>query len=85
MPQLNVAISHGTSFASSWKQFYERAVLELDLNQLPRRIADARHAIFDRAEEILTKPSGGENHELHDALRALRLLEEVAGRERSAA
>ena len=85
MPQLNAAISHGTSFPSSWKPFYERAVLELDLNQLPRRIADARHAIFDRAEEILTKPSGGENHELHDALRALRLLEEVAGRERSAA
>jgi hypothetical protein len=85
MPRLNTAISHGTSFAWSWKQFYERAILELDTNQLPGRIADARHAIFDRAEEILTKPSGGENHELHDALRALRLLEEVAVRERSAA
>jgi hypothetical protein len=85
MRQLNAAISHGTSFASSWKQFYERAVLELDRNQSRERIADARHAIFDRAEEILTKPSGGENHELHDALRALRLLEEVAVRARSAA
>ena len=85
MPQLNAAISHGRSFASSWKRFYQRAVLELDGNQLPGRIADARHAIFDRAEEILTKPSGGENHELHDALRALRLLEEGAVRERSAA
>ena len=85
MPPLNVAISHGTSFASSWKQFYERAILELDRKQLPGRIADARHAIFDRAEEILTKSSGGENHELHHALRALRLLEEVAVRERSAA
>jgi hypothetical protein len=52
---------------------------------MPGRIADARHAIFDRAEEILTKPSGGENHELHDALRTLRLLEEGAVRERSAA
>jgi hypothetical protein len=85
MPRPNPAISHVTSFASSWKQFYERAILELDSNQVPRRIADARHAIFDRAEEILTKPSGGENHELHHALRSLRLLEEVAVRERSAA
>jgi len=85
MPQLNAAISPGASFTSSWKQFYERAILELDSNQLPGRVADARHAIFDRAEEIVTKPSGGENHELHDALRALRLLEEVAVRERSAA
>ena len=68
MRQLNAAISHGTSFASSWKQFYERAILELDSSQLPRRIADAHRAIFERAEEILTKPSGGENHELHDAL-----------------
>jgi hypothetical protein len=85
MPQPNLTISHGPSFASSWKQFYERAMIELDSSQLPGRIADARHAIFDRAEEILTKPSGGENHELHDALRALRLLEEVAVRERSAA
>jgi hypothetical protein len=55
MPRLNTAISHGTSFASLWKQFYERAIVELDSNQLPGRIADARHAIFDRAEEILTK------------------------------
>ena len=85
MPQLNPAISHGSSFASSWKQFYEHAIRERDGKRLPGRIADARHAIFDRAEEILTKPSGGENHELHDALRALRLLEEVAGRERPAA
>jgi hypothetical protein len=85
MPQLNAAISHGPSFASSWKQSYERAILELDSHQLPGRIADARHAIFDRAEEIFIKPPGGENHELHDALRALRLLEDVAVRERSAA
>jgi hypothetical protein len=85
MPRLNTAISQGASFASSWKQFYERAIAELDRNQLPGCIADARHAIFDRAEQILTKPSSGENHELHDALRALRLLEEGAVRERSAA
>ena len=85
MPRLNPGISHVTSFASSWKQFYERAILELDSNQVPRRIADARHAIFDRAEEILTKPAGGENHQLHDALRALRLLEDGAVRERAAA
>jgi hypothetical protein len=85
MPQLNAAISHGGSFVSSGRQVYERAILELDGKRLPGRIAAARHAIFDRAEEILTKPSGGENHELHDALRALRLLEEAAVRERSAA
>jgi hypothetical protein len=85
MPQLNAAVSPGTSFGSSWKQFYERAILEFDSNELPGRIADARHAIFDRAEEILTKPAGGENHQLHDALRALRLLEDGAVRETAAA
>ena len=85
MPQLNAAISRGTCFASSWKQFYEPAILDIDSKQLPGRIADPRHAIFDRGEQILTKPSGGENHELHDALRALGLLEDVAVRERSAA
>jgi hypothetical protein len=67
------------------EEFYGRAIEELDSNQLPGRMADALHAIFDRAEEILAKPSGGENHELHEALRALRLLEEGAVRERSAA
>src|SRR5260370_39115523 len=85
MTHMNTDISHGRSFASSWRQVYERAILELDGKRLPGRIAAARPAIFDRAEEILTKPSGGENHELHDALRALRLLEEAAVRERAPA
>jgi len=47
--------------AGTWEQLYECAIVELDHAQLPGRILDARHAILDRAEEILTRPSGDEH------------------------
>ena len=71
--------------ASKWRQLYECAILELDNRQLPGRIVEARHAILDRAEEIMTRPSCDEHHALNAALRALRLLEEVVVRENGAA
>jgi hypothetical protein len=40
------------------------------------RIAEARHAILDRAEEILTNPSTDERAALNHALRTLQLLDE---------
>jgi hypothetical protein len=73
------------SFASKWTQLYECAILELDHSKLRGRITEARHAILARSEEILTRPSCDEHHALNAALRALRLLEEVAVRENSAA
>ena len=77
--------SPNSNDASQWKQLYEHAILELDPTKLPDRIADARRAILDRAEEVLTRPPDGERHALNSALSTLRLLETVAARERSAA
>ena len=73
------------SLASKWRSLYEGAILELDKTKLPGRIVEARHAVLDRAEEILTRPSCDEHHALYAALRALRLLEELVVRENSAA
>jgi hypothetical protein len=73
------------SLASKWKELYECTILELDHTKLPGRIVEARHAILDRAEEILTRPSCDEHRALNAALRALRLLEEVVVRENRAA
>jgi hypothetical protein len=76
--------SHPDSSAQ-WKQLYEAAILELDSMKLPERIAVARRAILDRAEQVLTRPPDGERHALNNALSTLRLLEDVAVREKSAA
>jgi hypothetical protein len=95
MDQLGNALPSGISFsktlhgsvslASKWRELYECALLELDPSKLLGRIVEARHAIRDRAEEILTRPSCDEHHALNAALRALRLLEEVVVRENPAA
>ncbi len=69
------------SFSAGWRQLYECAILELDNGRLPERISVARRAILDRAEEVLTHPADQEHRALNDALRALRILEEVTGRE----
>ena len=87
MDELSNALPRGISFsktlpgsvslASKWRQLHECAILELDPSKLRGRITEARHAILDRAQEILTRPSCDEHHALIAALRALRLLEEV--------
>lgn len=71
--------------SGNWKQCYERAILEADSHRLYDRIAEARSAIMDRAEEILTRPSEEESRLLNNALRTLRLLEESACRRQDAA
>ncbi|MGA6983471.1 MAG: hypothetical protein WCC95_03535 [Candidatus Sulfotelmatobacter sp.] len=60
-----------------WHALYESAILEPDYSKLPQRIAEARTAIHDRAEEILTSPSCTERVAINNALRVLRALEEV--------
>jgi len=69
----------------AWKELYQAAILELDGGKLPGRISEARRAINDRAEETSTSSSLTENRALHNALRTLKLIEEVAEREKSAA
>jgi hypothetical protein len=46
----------------SWKQLYEAALLELDPNRLPQRIADAQKAIAERALALL-RENGSNNSE----------------------
>jgi hypothetical protein len=72
---------HIPPFNAGWRGLYESAMLEVDDHLLPERISVARRAILDRAEALLTKPSGEEHRALNDALRTLRILEEVAARE----
>jgi hypothetical protein len=85
MAQLNNVIPLGESFSPTWKHLYECAMLELDKSKLPERIAAAHRAIVDRAEEIVGNQSDDEHYALNDALRALRLLEQVAAREKPTA
>jgi len=85
MAQLNNVTLIDTSFSSTWKHLYECAMVELDKSKLCERIAAARRAIVDRAEEIVADQSDDEHYDLNDALRALRLLEQVAAREKPTA
>jgi hypothetical protein len=77
--------TEGPSGHATWREFYQAAMLELDNARLSRRIVDARNAILDRSEEILTLSSDHERRALNDALRSLHVLEEVAAREKAAA
>jgi hypothetical protein len=49
---------------------------------LLERIAEARHVIVNRAKEILTCGPENEQRALDTAVKTLRVLEEVAARER---
>jgi hypothetical protein len=59
---------------AGWKQLYQSALLETDAAKLPGRIADAHTAIYDRMQELLSRPSCGEHLALMTALRFLRIL-----------
>ena len=85
MPQTNQLLPGGNLDITGWRKLYEAAILEIDNTRLPKRIAEARCAILDRAEEILTNPTSDERHALKSALHTLRLLDEVAAREGSSA
>lgn len=84
-PALSTALPAATPSSPTWQQLYQRATVELDHTKLPERITDARHAILNRAEEILAFPPGSEHRALNNAFETLRMLEEVAARERLAA
>jgi hypothetical protein len=73
--------SDGAASGAQWKRLYESALLELNPQLVPGTITVARHAILDRAEEIMTKPSSDEHVALNSALRILRTLEELAVKE----
>jgi hypothetical protein len=84
MFQAGIPSSCVVSSIADWKRLYRSAILEHDSSKVPHRIAVARHAILVRATEIKTNRSEGESSDFNYALRMLRLLEELAGKENPA-
>ena len=67
----------------NWRALFQAAVLELDRQNLPTRIQEAKSAIMDRAEELMqAKSSETERMVLLDALNTLRDLSSMLNRER---
>jgi hypothetical protein len=85
MSEAGIPPSYVVSSVADWKRLYQRAILELDPAKVPGRITLARHAMLDRAEEIMSGSSEGESRDLNYAIRMLKLLEEVTGEESRAA
>jgi hypothetical protein len=61
--------------SNEWLQLYEVALSENDPTKVRDRIAEARHAILDRIEDLLTSPYTAEHHALNNAFRLLCTLE----------
>ena len=85
MSQIARSVSGGAGRNGQWHELYQAAMLELDNDKMSKRIFDARHAILDRAEEIITGSPSDERGALNNALQALRVLEQVAAKEKPAA
>jgi len=85
MPPIARNASGGASPSEEWHELYRAAMVELDNNKMSQRILDARHAILDRAEEILMGSPSDERGALNDALQSLRVLEKVVATEKPAA
>ena len=63
-----------------WRALYEAAVLEFHHDKLLERIAEAKHAIMDRMEDLNRSEGDTENEELMNALTALGDLRRIADR-----
>jgi hypothetical protein len=75
----------GAASSAKWYELYRSAMLELNDAEVPQRIREARRAIFDRAEEILTKSQTDEQRSLSDALQILSVLEKTLTKKKPAA
>jgi hypothetical protein len=58
----------GSRASPHWRVLYEAAVLEIDAEKLPQRIAQAQSAIMDRVEDLNHSCDGSESKALIDAL-----------------
>ena len=64
-----------------WRQLCQAAFFELDPVKLLERIADARSAVLDQMEDVLSKPINNEQSALRTALETLSTLREFAERD----
>jgi hypothetical protein len=67
--------------AAQWRQRCLNAVFEIEPATLLQRVVEARSAVFDRIENIHSKPISGEQYELRNALNTLSILQELAERD----
>jgi hypothetical protein len=68
--------------AQLWKHLYRAAVLETNMELVPRRIMEARKAAGQRAKELIREATVNEP-ELQDLAYASRVLDEVNRRYQS--
>ena len=64
--------------APQWRQLCQIAYFELEPVTLLQRVAEARSAVLDRIEDILSRPITCEQDELRNALKTLNILQELA-------
>ena len=67
--------------AARWRQLCQTAYFEFEPMMLLQRVVEARSAVLDRIEDNFSKPNTGEQHELHNALETLSILQELAERD----
>jgi hypothetical protein len=69
---------NGMALNLSWQELYTAALLEVEPEQLRRRIHDAEKAIQQRSDELRRAGSHANEEQvaIADALRALRVLAE---------
>jgi cell division protein ZapA (FtsZ GTPase activity inhibitor) len=60
-----------------WSTLYEAVLLELDLDKLPQRITEARHAVMDRMRALDGREWGSEREFLMNVLNVLRDLQKM--------
>jgi len=61
----------------SWKQLYRAAVLETDIELVPRRILEARKAAGQRAMQLIREEAAVDEPELQDLVYASVVLDEL--------
>ena len=68
----------GKGLSPNWRALYEAAILELELDKLPMRIAEAERAVTGRLQEMNRTDDGVESEALMNALNVLRDLRKMA-------
>lgn len=70
----------GSTDPLKWRDLFQAAVLELDLDKLPRRISTAQEAVMNEIEDAFQADDGSDQQALLDALNTLRDLRTMTER-----